>query len=84
MAKLLEKPEELKVNVNLQGVPLTLVRNGEAQRITKVYQRWRVVEQWWGKEIARNYFRVKTNRGLVYDIYRDMPTGCWYLSRIHD
>jgi len=84
LAKLLEKPEELRVSVNVQGVPLTLVRNGGAQRITKVYQHWRVVEQWWGKEILRNYFRVKTNRGLVCDIYRDMPTGCWYLSRIHD
>lgn len=84
MVKLLEKPEELKVSVNIQGVPLTLVRDGEKQRVTKVYQNWRVVEEWWGKEISRNYFRVKTNRGLVYDIYRDMPTGCWYLSRIHD
>lgn len=84
MARLLEKPEELKVSVNMQGVPLTLVRNGENQRITKVYQNWRVAEQWWGKEILRNYFKVKTNRGLVYDIYRDMPGGGWYLSRIYD
>ena len=84
MAKLLEKPEELKVSVNIQGVPLTLVRNGVAQRITKVYQRWRAVEQWWGKKILRNYFRVKTSRGLVCDIYRDMPAGCWYLSRTYD
>jgi len=84
LAKLLEKPEELKVSVNIQGVPLTLVRNGEAQRITKVYQHWRAVEQWLEKEILRNYFRVKTTRGLVCDIYRDMPTGCWYLSRIYD
>ena len=84
MAKLLEKPEELKVSVNIQGVPLTLVRNGKAQRITKVYQRWRAVEQWCGKEILRICFRVKTSQGLVCDIHRDMPTGCWYLSRIYD
>jgi len=84
LARLLEKPEELKVSVNMQGVPLTLVRNGDNQRITKVYEQWRVAEQWWGKEILRNYFKVKTNRGLVYDIYRDMPGGSWYLRRIYD
>ena len=84
MARLLEKPEELKVSVNMQGVPLTLVRNGDNQRITKVYQNWRVAEEWWGKEVLRNYFKVKTSRGLVYDIYRDMPGGGWYLSRIYD
>jgi len=84
VAKLLEKPEELKVTVNVQGVPLTLARNGEKQRVTKVYERWQVVEELWGKEISRNYFRVKTNKGLVCDIYRDIPNGGWYLSRIHD
>lgn len=80
MAKILEKPEELKVSVNVQGVPLTLVRNREAQRVTKVYKNWRVAEP----EILRNYFTVRTSRGLVYDIYRDMPGGGWYLSRIYD
>jgi len=84
LARLLEKPEELKVSVNMQGVPLTLVRDGEKQRVIKVYEQWRVAEEWWGKEIIRNYFKVKTNRGLVYDIYRDMPGGNWYLSRIYD
>ena len=84
MAKLLEKPEELKVTVNVQGVPLTLVRDGKKQRVTKVYQRWQVVEEWWGKEVTRNYFRVKTSKGLVYDIYRDIPDGGWFLSRIHE
>jgi hypothetical protein len=84
LAKLLEKPEEVKVSVNVQGVPLTLARNGETQRVTKVYQNWRVAEEWWGKEITRNYFRVKTNKGLVCDIYRDMPAGGWYLSGIYD
>ena len=84
LAKVLEKPEELKVRVNIQGVPITLARNGERQRVTKVYQHWRVVEEWWGSEITRNYFRVKTNKGLVCDIYRDMPNGNWYLSQIYD
>lgn len=84
MARLLEKPEELRVRVNMQGVPLTIVRDGEKLRITKVYEQWRVTEEWWGKEVSRNYFKVKTNKGLVYDIYRDMPGGSWYLSKVYD
>lgn len=84
MARLLEKPEELRVRVNVQGVPLTIVRDGEKLRITKVYEQWRVTEEWWGKEVSRNYFKVKTNKGLVYDIYRDMPGGNWYLSKVYD
>jgi len=84
LAKMLEKPEELKVTVNVQGTPLTLARNGQRQRVTRVYESWQKVEEWWGKEVSRNYFRVKTSKGMVYDIYRDMPDGVWFLSRIHE
>lgn len=84
MAKILEKPEELKVRVNIQGIPLSLARDGDRQRITRVYEEWQQVEEWWGKEMSRHYFRIKTNKGLVCDIYRDMPGGGWYLSRIYD
>ena len=84
MAKILEKPEELKVTVNVQGIPLTLARNGDKQRITRVYEKWRTKEELFGREMSRHYFRVKTNKGMVCDIYRDMPGGGWYLSRIHD
>jgi len=84
LAKILEKPEELTVTMNVRGVPLTLARNGEKQRVTRVYRSWQSAEEWWGKEVTRNYFMVKTNKGLVCDIYRDMPGDIWYLSRIHE
>jgi hypothetical protein len=84
LAKILEKPTELAVTVNVQGIPLSLDIDGGRQRVTKVYEKWQKVEEWWGKEMARNYFRVKTSKGIVCDIYRDMPDGGWYLSRIHD
>jgi hypothetical protein len=84
LAKILEKPEELRVTANVQGIPLTLARNGDRQRVTRVYEEWQNDEQLFGQEMSRHYFRVKTNKGMVCDIYRDMPGGGWYLSRIHD
>jgi hypothetical protein len=84
LAKILEKPEELKVTVNVQGIPLSLARNGDKQRITRVYEKWHTEEELFGREMSRHYFRVKTSKGMVCDIYRDMPGGNWYLLRIHD
>ena len=84
MAKILEKPEELTVTMNVQGVPLTLARNGAKQRVTRVYRSWQKAEEWWDEGVTRSYFMVKTSKGMVCDIYRDMPEGGWYLSRIHD
>lgn len=84
MAKLLEKPEEIRVRTNAGGVPLSLSRDGTREKITAIYEQWKAADQWWGKEMERHYFRVKTSRGLVLDIYHDIGTNNWYLSKIHD
>ena len=84
MAKLLEKPEELRVTTNIEGTPLTVNRNGRPERITMIYQQWDVSEQLWGQEVFKNYFKVRTNKRLIYDIYHDATSNLWYLSRIYD
>jgi hypothetical protein len=81
MAKLLEKPEELRVTANIEGTPLTISRNGKAERVTRIYQQWRVSEQLFEQENLKNYFTVRTSKGL-YDIYRDAASNSWFLGRI--
>jgi hypothetical protein len=81
MAKLLEKPEELKVTANIEGTPLTITRNGKAERVNRIYEQWQVSEQLFDQENLKNYFRVKTSKGL-YDIYRDTASNVWYLGRV--
>jgi len=81
MAQLLEKPEELRVTANIEGTPLTLSRNGKAERVTRIYQQWQVSEPVFGQDNLKNYFRVKTSKGL-YDIFRDTLSNCWYLGRV--
>jgi len=84
MAKLLEKPEALKVTTNIEGTPLTIARNGRAERVTRIYQHWHVSEQLSAQEILEDYFRVRTSKGFICDIYRDAISNIWYLSRIYD
>lgn len=84
MVKLLEKPEEIRVRSNVEGVPVGIIRGGKFERVKSIYQRWRVADEWWRQEIARDCFRIGTTSGLVCDIYRDMVANRWYLSRIHD
>lgn len=81
MAKLLEKPEKLRVTANIEGTPLTISRSGKAERVTRIYQQWQVSEQLFEQENFKNYFRVKTCKGL-YDIYRDTSSNSWYLGRV--
>jgi hypothetical protein len=84
MAKLLERPEELKVTTNIEGTPLTIARNGKPERITMIYKHWHESEQLQSQEILKKCFRVRTSKGLICDIYRDVASNLWYLNSICD
>jgi hypothetical protein len=67
----------------MAGVPVSLTRNGYRERVTAIYERWRLADEWWGKKVERDYFRVRTTTA-VCDIYRDSVSNRWYLDKIHD
>jgi hypothetical protein len=75
-------PQEIKVRASAQGAPISFTRKSLTCNIAKVYENWRVCDEWWQKEIRRDYFRVETDKGLVYDVYHDLIVDQWYLSRI--
>ena len=68
----------------MAGAPVSVIRNGRCEMVTAIYERWRLSDEWWGKEVERDYFRVGTSAGIVLDIYRDSASGGWYLDKIHD
>ena len=84
MAKQIERPPEIKVRTNISGVPISLNRNGRFEKVTAIYERWRVADEWWGEDVERDYFRVRTSAGPVCDIFHNTKSNCWYLSKIHD
>lgn len=84
MTKQFAEPQQIKVNTSINGAPVSLVRNGRREKVLAIYQRWRAADRWWGEEVERDYFMVRTNTGLVCDISRDTATKLWYLNRIHD
>ena len=83
MTALVESPCEIRVGTNIRGVPLGLTRNGRRERVAAIYEHWQSAEEARGNKPERDYFRIKTNQGLVCDIYRDMRVNRWYLSKIH-
>ncbi len=59
-------------------------RAGRTGRVTAIYEHWRLSDEWWGSEVRRDYFRIETGKGLVYDIYHDTVADRWYLGRVQD
>jgi len=78
------RPEEIKVSSDMRGTtPLSLTRNRRREKITGIYEHWRIADEWWGREIQRDYFRIETSEGVVLDVYHDVVANLWYLDRIH-
>jgi len=77
MTRDMKNPEEIKVTRNIKGVPISLIRTGKREKITAIYEKWK-------EEPEKNYFKVKTSRGFVYDIFYDISNDRWCLAKIYD
>jgi len=79
-----KEPKRIEVEVNAESEPLSIGMDGERHNILAVYERWRLEDEWWGKEERRCYYKIQTGHGLVCDIYHEMLTDIWYLARTYD
>ena len=75
---------QTKPDVELDGDGrLRAIRWNGRRETVEVCNRWRVEEAWWGRPIARDYFKVVGARWLAL-VYLDRVDGTWHLERIYD
>lgn len=84
MSKLFHKAIKLEVKEDARHRPISFLHEGGRERIEEILKQWRVTQEWWKKTVEREYFQVRTEAGAVYDLYRDLLSGSWYLQRVYD
>ena len=84
MSKLFRKAITLEVKEDIQHRPVAFLYKGGKEGVEEICEYWRVSREWWKKATDREYFRVRTVRGIVCEMYRDLLTGAWYLQRVYD
>jgi hypothetical protein len=84
MSKLFHEAIILEIKEDIQHRPISFLYKGRKEGVEEICEQWRVSQEWWKKATDREYFRVRTVTGIICEIYRDMPTGAWYLQRIYD
>jgi hypothetical protein len=84
MSKLFHEAITLEVQEDIQHRPTAFLYKGGREGVEEICEQWRVSQEWWKRAIDREYFRVRTVRGIVCEMYRDLLTGAWYLQRIYD
>ncbi len=84
MSKLFRQAIRLEVEEEFRHRPSAFLYKGRKTRVSETLNQWRVVQGWWKRPVEREYFQVRSESGTMYELYRDLLTGAWYLQRIHD
>ena len=82
MTRLLREHPPIEVELDPDGRLVAFRWNGRREPV-EVCNRWRVEEAWWGRPIARDYFKLVGARWLAL-VYLDRVDGTWRLERIYD
>jgi hypothetical protein len=82
VTRLLREHPAIAVETDAQGRLVAIRWNGRREPV-EVCNRWRVEDGWWGRPIARDYFKVAGRTWLAL-VYLDRLAGTWHLERLYD
>ena len=75
---------EVAVRADAAGA-LTAVRTAAGWRqVTRTTNRWIVDGDWWRDRVHRDYRRCLLAGGDCIELYRDVESETWWLSRRYD
>ena len=74
---------EIRVSMNIHAVPLSLMVESKRHHVSAIYERWRETSEGQGRSTTKDYFKIKTNKGLICDICYYREDKRWYMSKIY-
>ncbi|MFT4603329.1 MAG: hypothetical protein ACI9W4_000042 [Rhodothermales bacterium] len=78
------KKRTIKAEVWFDGShPMILQREGWAEPIQAVIERWDVRGRWWASDTQRHYMTVRTERG-TFELCGDRSTRNWIITVVYD
>ncbi len=84
--RLLHPPQSIEViALAPEGLPAQFKSGQQPYTVIQYWGPERLESGWWrGPSVRRDYFRVETEHGAWWWIYRDMQTNTWYLHGVFD
>jgi len=53
-------------------------------RVKEVQECWRLMGAWWDGEGERTFFRVRTDKGGIYELCFDHEKSTWTMAAVED
>ena len=72
------------VDVGTDFAPLAFRWEQHQHRVASIVRRWRHDIGWWKRRVWRECFIVRTERGLLVELFRDVSSGEWRVQRVYD
>ncbi len=79
----LNAPRPIRVAVDEDGLPASVVRGGRRVAVAAIADTWRVDDEWWRDEISRLYYQLSLADGTTITVFEDLIKGGWYAQRYH-
>lgn len=87
----LNEPRPVRVRVDGHGMPVEIipetrirekreVRGRRAHAVIAQRETWRIDDEWWRAPLSRSYHTVVLESGRLVTLFRDLPTGDWFLQ----
>ncbi len=77
----LNLPRAVSVDLNEDGLPVAITRDGKRKEVEQIGEIWRVNDEWWRDPIARRYVEAILEGGRRLVVYEDQHTGEWFEQR---
>jgi hypothetical protein len=76
----------VRVRTDSKEHPLAFVWLGETHGVRSLEDTREPLLDWWAPEgeVHRLYYLVVTERNLICELYQDLVTGSWQMSRVFD
>jgi hypothetical protein len=84
MTRLWSYGKSISVIGNALNEPRRFAWREQFHQVEEITDSWRVDIDWWQERVWRDYFKLRTDTGLLVEIYCDRLTGKWYLQRLYD
>ncbi len=77
----LNLPRAVSVDLNEDGLPVAITRDGKCKEVEQIGEIWRVDDEWWRDPITRRYVETILEGGRRVVVYENQLTGEWFEQR---
>ena len=74
----------IQVVLSSKNAPVKFKWRNTIHRIEEVLECWRLTGAWWDGEGEQTFFRIRTDKGSIYELSFDHARSAWAMAVIQD